>query len=266
MFRRLPRPLLNLVVKAMSAAPGGPARWLREYGAHLPADEATRFLRFVCHFSAAEKADLYTPALRARFSNDATAQDFAERLQASGARDTVSRLCDLDGQTYLPDDVLTKVDIASMTHSLEARAPFCDHHVVELGASLPGRMKIRNGKGKYILKKAFADMIPDEIVNRRKKGFSLPTARWFRGRLYGFARELLLSDAAKARGLFEPTAVEALLDRHRGGEDHGERLWNLVVLETWYREMVDGRAAFISEISSTAEALARTSTAEAAAG
>jgi asparagine synthase (glutamine-hydrolysing) len=107
-------------------------------------------------------------------------------------------------------------------------------------------------------------MIPDEIVNRRKRGFALPTARWFRGRLYGFARELLLSDAARARGLFEPEAVEALLDRHRGGEDHGERLWNLVVLETWYREMVDGRAAFISEIAAVADQLARTEAAKAA--
>ncbi|HXI54689.1 MAG TPA: asparagine synthase (glutamine-hydrolyzing) [Polyangia bacterium] len=261
---RLPRPLLGVVVRALGAAPGGPARWLREYGARLDGDEASRYLRFVCHFSAAEKTALYTPALRERFAVDATAADFAERLRRSQGQDTVSRLCDLDVDTYLPDDILTKVDIASMTHSLEARAPFCDHHVVELGAALPGRLKIRNGKGKYILKKAFADMIPDEIVNRRKKGFSLPTARWFRGRLYGFARELLLSDAARARGLFEPAAVEALLDRHRGGEDHGERLWNLVVLETWYREMVDGRAAFISEIAATADQLARTEAATAA--
>ena len=254
-LRRLPRPLLGLVVRALGAVPGGPARWLREYGAHLRVDEASRFLRFVCHFSAAEKTALYTPALRERFAADATAADFAERLRASLAEDTVSRFCDLDLGTYLPDDILTKVDVASMTHSLEARAPFCDHHVAELGAALPGRLKVRGGKGKYILKKAFADLIPDEIINRKKKGFSLPIARWFRGRLFGFARELLLSETARARGLFDPSAVESLLERHRAGEDHGERLWNLVVLETWYREMVDGRAAFISEIAALATQL-----------
>jgi asparagine synthase (glutamine-hydrolysing) len=169
----------------------------------------------------------------------------------------IERMQYLDSLTYLPDDILTKVDIASMTHSLEARAPFCDHHVAELGAALPGRLKLRAGKGKYILKKAFADLIPDEILNRKKKGFSLPTARWFRGRLFGFARELLLSDAARARGLFEPTAVEDLLNRHRAGEDHGERLWNLVVLETWYRELVDGRGAFAKEIAARATELQR---------
>ena len=81
-------------------------------------------------------------------------------------------------------------------------------------------------------------------MDRRKKGFALPTARWLGGRLRGPARDMLLSPEARGRGLFEPVAVEALFDRHRAGEDHGERLWNLIVLETWHREMVDGRAAF----------------------
>ena len=80
-----------------------------------------------------------------------------------------------------------------MTHGLEARAPLVDHHVVELGAALPGALKLRRGKGKYILKRAFADLVPPEIVNRRKKGFALPTGPWLAGRLHGFARDLLLS-------------------------------------------------------------------------
>ncbi|HSZ83371.1 MAG TPA: asparagine synthase-related protein, partial [Polyangia bacterium] len=112
-------------------------------------------------------------------------------------------------------------------------------------------------KGKHILKRAFADLVPPEIVNRRKKGFSLPTGPWLRGRLHGFARETLLSDAARARGLFRPEAVTDLLDRHRAGEDHGERLWNLVVLETWQRELVDGRAAFARAAAARADQIAR---------
>lgn len=254
-LRRLPRPLFAVVLRALAAAPGGRARWLREYGARLTGGEAERYLRFICHFSAEEKGALYTPELRARFAADATAADFAERLASSAATDTVGRLTDLDVETYLPDDILTKVDVASMTHSLEARAPLVDHHVVELGAALPGPMKLRRGRGKYILKRAFADLVPDAILHRKKRGFALPIAGWFRGRLYGPTRELLTSRQARQRGLFQPEAVDELLERHRRGEDHGERLWNLTVLETWYRELIDGRAAFMREVGETARRL-----------
>jgi asparagine synthase (glutamine-hydrolysing) len=254
---RLPAPLARGVAAALGAAPGRKARWLREYGARLGADEASRYLRFICHFSHAEKGALYTPELARRFERDAAAASFAAHLGASRATDTVSRLQDLDVETYLPDDILAKVDVASMTHALEARAPLVDHHVIELGAALPGRLKLRAGKGKHILKRAFADLVPAEIVHRKKKGFALPTGPWLRGRLHGFARETLLSDAARARGLFRPEAVADLLDRHRAGEEHGERLWNLIVLETWQRELVDGRAAFAREAAVVAERIAR---------
>jgi asparagine synthase (glutamine-hydrolysing) len=256
-LRRLPAPLLDVVSGALRSLPGGKARWLREYGARLSSDEATRYLRFICHFSAEEKSSLYTPELAQRFAKDRTAEAFAAELGASDAEDTVSRLQNLDVETYLPDDILAKVDIASMTHGLEARAPLCDHHVVELGASLPGWMKVSGGKGKQIFKRAFADLVPPEILNRRKKGFALPTGPWLAGRLHGFARDLLLSDVARARGYFRPEAVESLLDRHRAGEDHGERLWNLITLETWHRELVDGRTSFVREITEKAEELAR---------
>ncbi|HVZ74307.1 MAG TPA: asparagine synthase (glutamine-hydrolyzing) [Polyangia bacterium] len=253
---RLPGPLRDVVSGALRAVPGRKARWLREYGARLDADEASRYLRFICHFSAEEKADLYTPELRARFGEDRAAAAFAAILDESDAADTVSAMQNLDVETYLPDAILAKVDIASMTHALEARAPMADHHVVELGASLPGWMKVRGGKGKQILKRAFADVVPAQILNRRKKGFSLPTGPWLAGRLHGFARETLLSNAARARGHFRPEAVERLLDRHKAGEDHGERLWNLIALETWYRELVDGRAAFVAAVAKTADEIA----------
>jgi len=258
---RLPGPIRGLAAKALGVVPGGPARWLREYGARLSTDEATRYLRFVCHFSAEEKGEIYTPELRQRFAHDATAEAFAARLRESAATDVVGRLQDLDCDTYLPDDILAKVDIASMSHGLEARAPFCDHDVVALGAALSGRLKLRRGKGKYILKQAFADLVPPEIVARRKKGFALPIGRWLSGPLHGFARDLLLSSQARQRGLFEPAAVEALLERHRAGEDHGERIWNLMVLETWFKQMIDGRATFAREVGARADAIARAQTA-----
>ena len=101
-------------------------------------------------------------------------------------------------------------------------------------------------------------------MERRKKGFALPTARWLAGRLHGFARDLLLSPEARGRGFFDSDAVASLLARHRAGEDHGERLWNLIVLETWHREMVDGRTRFARDIARRADAItaASVSTAE----
>ncbi|HSD89927.1 MAG TPA: asparagine synthase C-terminal domain-containing protein, partial [Kofleriaceae bacterium] len=202
---------------------------------------ATRYLRFICHFSAQEKNAIYSADLQQRFRRDATAERFAQILERSAAPDSLGKLFELDVRTYLPDDILVKVDIASMAHSLEVRAPFVDHHVMEIAAGLPSRLKVRGLTGKVLLKRAFADLLPEPIVKRSKRGFSLPLARWFSGELYGFARETLLSQPARQRGLFAPGAVENLLERHRRGEDHGDRIWNLLVLELWHREVFDRR-------------------------
>lgn len=239
---RLPRIVRNSIAALLARVPSGPGRWVREYGRHLRTDEATRYLRFISHFSAAEKQDLYSDDLRDRFARDATAERFAQILARSAAPDPLGRLFELDVRTYLPDDILVKVDIASMAHGLEVRAPFVDHHVMELAAGLPTALKVKGLTGKVLLKRAFADLVPAPIVNRSKRGFSLPLARWFSGELYGFAREVLLSQAARERGLFVPSAVDELLVRHRNGEDHGDRIWNLLVLELWYQEVFDRRA------------------------
>jgi asparagine synthase (glutamine-hydrolysing) len=218
--------------------PSGRARWLREYGRVLRTDEAERYMRFVGHFSAGEKAAIYTPELRARFERDHSTDRFARILADSRSPDPVGRLMELDTRTYLPDDICAKVDISSMAHSLEVRAPFLDHHVMELAASLPTSLQVRGLTGKRLLRRAFADRVPAGVLQRKKRGFSLPLASWFSGELAGYAREILLSTPARTRGLFEPAAVERLLDRHRRGEDHGDRIWNLLVLELWFREVL----------------------------
>jgi asparagine synthase (glutamine-hydrolysing) len=243
-------PFASSMLRAM------PSRWVREYGRHLRSDEAARYLRMVNHFSHDEKASIYSPALRAQFSHDATADRFATLIDASRASDSLGRLIDVDVQTYLPDDILVKVDIASMQHGLEVRAPFVDHHVMALAAALPTKLKVRGLTGKVLLKRAFADLIPEEIVARKKRGFSLPLNKWFSNELYAFARDTLLSQAARERGLFDPHGIESLLARQRRGEDHGDRLWNLVVLELWYREVFDRRTATTSDASW--DAVART--------
>lgn len=236
---RLPALARRGLVALLTRIPGGPARWVREYGRTIDADEATRYLRYISHFSAEEKSEIYSPELRAQFAHDATAERFAGILTASRGADPLSQLMELDVRTYLPDDILVKVDIASMAHSLEVRAPFVDHHVMELAASLPSPHKLRGLRGKFLLRQAFADLVPAPILKRGKRGFSLPLRRWFAEDLLGFARETLLSQRARERGLFEPAAVIRLIDRHTRGEDHGDRIWNLLVLELWHREVAD---------------------------
>jgi asparagine synthase (glutamine-hydrolysing) len=258
-FASAPAPLPALTSALLRALPGARAHTIREFGRRLGQDAASRYLGLICHFSYEQRKTLYGAGLRETLATDRSLEMFRARLAASTAKDETGRLCELDSHTYLPDDIFVKVDIASMTHSLEARAPFVDHEVMELGAALPGHFKLRGGVGKYILKKAFADVVPTQIRKRRKKGFASPVHGWFAGPLYQYAKDLLLSPEARGRGLLEPAAVEDLLRRNRAGEDHGERLWNLAVLEQWFRELVDGRSAYIERVSSKADELTRAS-------
>jgi asparagine synthase (glutamine-hydrolysing) len=146
----------------------------------------------------------------------------------------------VDVATYLPGDLLLKADLASMAHSLELRSPFLDHEVLELGISLPDRLKVRGREGKLALRDAFADDLPEQIATRGKAGFGVPLARWFREDLRDLARDALLGERARGRGCFRPEAIEGLLAEHQSGRaDHGHRLWCLLVLELWQREHVD---------------------------
>jgi asparagine synthase (glutamine-hydrolysing) len=136
--------------------------------------------------------------------------------------------------------LLHKVDIASMAFGLECRQPLLDYRLVERSAQIPARFKLRGRGGKWILKQAFADVLPPEIRRRRKMGFGVPVENWFRGQLRDYARDLLLSDRALSRGYFDHAAVRQLLDEHAAGKfNHGHRLWALVVLEEWCRVWLD---------------------------
>jgi asparagine synthase (glutamine-hydrolysing) len=145
----------------------------------------------------------------------------------------------LDVATYLPGDLLPKSDIASMAHSLELRSPLLDHRVLELGLSLPGRLKTSGRVGKQALRRAFAADLPLPVADRGKSGFGVPLAAWFRTELRDLAHELLVGGAARDRGWFRPEAVSRLLSEHEAGRaDHGHRLWSLMMLELWLREHV----------------------------
>jgi asparagine synthase (glutamine-hydrolysing) len=152
----------------------------------------------------------------------------------------VDKLLFLDQQTYLPNDLLVKVDIASMAVSLEARSPFLDHKLIEFAASLPESLKLRGTTTKYILKKVAAKLVPREVIYRPKMGFSVPLGHWFRGDLTGFIREILLSEKSQKRGLFKPEAVVRMVETHISGErDYATQLWALLMLELWFQKFID---------------------------
>jgi asparagine synthase (glutamine-hydrolysing) len=153
---------------------------------------------------------------------------------------TAASLVDL--VTYLPCDLMTKVDIASMAHGLECRAPLLDYRVVELAAQMPIGCKLARGRGKRILREAFPELLPPEVTRRPKMGFGVPLAQWFRGELASYARQVLLDPRALARDYFRAGAVERLLDEHQSGAfDHGYRLWGLLFFEVWHRTWLDDR-------------------------
>jgi asparagine synthase (glutamine-hydrolysing) len=205
------------------------ARFLETVAA--PADE--RYGRLMEVFPADLRAELWEPEFVAR------PRPAAELLGMPDGPG-VDALQRLDVRTYLPGDLLLKADIASMAHSLELRSPLLDWRVLELGISLPDRLKLSGRRGKAALRKAFAGELPPEVAGRSKKGFGVPLSAWFRGELRPLAADLLLDATTRSRGQLRPAAVKKLLDEHVSGRaDHGHRLWCLVMLELWQRTWVD---------------------------
>ena len=153
----------------------------------------------------------------------------------------------LDYHWYLPGDLLVKVDIASMACSLEARSPFLDHHVVEFCAALPPQVKTDGRRRKIALREAFRGLLPDAILDRPKRGFSIPLGAWLRGPLAVRARELLLDEPKGLREFFDLAAIRRLFDAHMSGRrNHAHRLWALMIFAEWYRLMVEQRGYMTS--------------------
>jgi asparagine synthase (glutamine-hydrolysing) len=147
----------------------------------------------------------------------------------------------MDMKAYLPLDILTKVDRMSMAHSLEAREPLLDHRLVEFAATIPPEMLLRGGTTKWIFKEAMRGILPDDIIDRRKQGFAVPLGRWFRGKLGGFVRDLLLTKRSRERGIFNPSEIEGLVQRHEEGRPLDLHIWTLLSFELWCRAFVDAR-------------------------
>jgi len=199
-----------------------------------------RYMRWCCIFDDARKLDLYSPEMRARFESLPSSRIFEAEYAQVPNLDFLARTLFVDYRRYLPDDLNTKVDVASMIHSLECRAPFLDHKVVEFAATVPSEFKLRRNVSKYLLKRAFGDLLPRDITRRGKMGFGVPIAEWFRGDLKNYIRDILLDPATLARGYFDPANVRHLVSEHTEGRfDHGYRLWALLMFELWHRRFLD---------------------------
>jgi asparagine synthase (glutamine-hydrolysing) len=156
------------------------------------------------------------------------------------SRDFLTQMMLVDCETYLPGDILTKVDRMSMAVSLEARVPILDHHVVEFAMSLPSRFKIRDGVGKWILRNAVAGLVPDSVLEKAKQGFAVPLDNWFRGPLEGRLRGLLRPDSAIYRWV-EPAPVKRIVTEHLIGQrNHAGTIWRLLVLAGWTSALSSG--------------------------
>jgi asparagine synthase (glutamine-hydrolysing) len=243
-YQRLPQFVRKQIVEpALRAIP--------EAGAtHSQFGKARRFVG-VMGRSAGERYLRWTSAINDELKLELCTHDFlAQTTEAlrhvapwfagNGEIDVVDRALMADTFNYLPNDLLVKVDIASMAVSLEARSPFLDHHVMEFAASLPARYKLRGLTTKHLLKKALRGMLPAENLTRRKMGFGVPLAHWFRSELKGVLVETLLSERALQRGYFKPEAVRRLIAQHTEGKrDYAHQLWTLLMLELWHREFID---------------------------
>ncbi len=239
-LRAIPRSAWKTAVGLLSAVPEGTGYYnlikrARRFarGASLPA--ALAYFDLVRLFSAEATAALVTVD-----QPDRAGEHFAG-LFPDGARsraDTADLLL-ANMRTYLPDDLLIKTDRSSMAASLEARAPFLDHRLVELTAAIPANLKLNSSVTKYVLKQAARGLLPDAIIDRPKHGFGVPLGAWLRADITP-VRDVLLSREARQRGLLNPAAVAQMIDEHASGKrDHGQRLWALLTLEWWHRLFID---------------------------
>jgi asparagine synthase (glutamine-hydrolysing) len=199
-----------------------------------------RYLNWITIFNAARLQWLVSEELWQLTETEDPAACIFDAYQKYPNRDFITRTTATDIHTYLPCDILTKVDIASMSVGLEARSPMLDHRVVELAARMPIQVKQSVKKGKRVLVETFSDLIPPDIQTRKKMGFGVPIDHWFRQELKPLLHDILLSDRCLQRGLLKPDSVRQLISEHTSGQvDHAYRLWNLLCLELWQRMYLD---------------------------
>lgn len=211
-------------------------RRLQRFGAALNEPMSRRYMNWLQIFPEKMRADLYRPEFVERLPDEDPFEFFEGAWAETRGRDLVTQASLSDLITYLPCDLMTKVDIASMAHGLECRQPFLDYRLVELAASLPIALKLKWGKGKRVLRTAFDKLLPRQIWERRKMGFGVPLAVWFRRELREQTTSLLLNNESRCHEYFRVEVIQRMVDDHVNGRiNHCYRLWNLLMLESWLR-------------------------------
>jgi asparagine synthase (glutamine-hydrolysing) len=243
-WRALPGSLRGVLARGARAVKPGAQKSTgeraRRFAAGLDQPPSQRYGSWMTLFDTAAKDRLYTDEFRAAAAPLEPIRAVTGPFDTSDAANAAERAAYADSRSYLPDDLLVKMDIASMAHSLEVRSPLLDHVVVEFAASLPLDLKLRGPIQKYLLRTLMKGTFPDSLLRRKKMGFAVPIDRWFRGELQDFTADILLDTTARGRGYFKTDAVARLLDEHvRGVARHHAQLWALLSLELWHRTFID---------------------------
>jgi asparagine synthase (glutamine-hydrolysing) len=250
-FARLPRAVRKGLMQPLGrrlphGAPG------RNYIHNIAFDPLDRYIEDISVFTRLNKRALYTPEFRARLGEDAAASRYRDYAARVNTGDAVDPLLYLDSKTYLPGDILTKVDRMTMATSLEARVPLLDHKLIEFVTRIPASLKMKGLETKYIFKRAVRGLVPAEILDRPKQGFGVPIQQWINQQLRERVHGTLTEARTEQRGYVEPTYVRLLLDEHeRGRRDHSAELWTLFMLELWHRNFADRTGARLDHHSAS---------------
>lgn len=245
-YLKLPKAVTRSMVPALAGAfpDGGDKPVGRGVGnglKRLPqladVDQRASLLRWSSYFSVQQKAALWQPQVAKALNLRQAEEDMAALYASAPAKTRLDRTLYTDIKSYLAGDLLVKADRMTMANSLEGRSPFLDHKLVEWAAKLPMQYKLRGRRGKVLLRKAFADKLPADVLNHGKQGFGIPVGAWLRGPLETWTRTLLLAPDGALATLFQREAMVKLIAEHQAGkQDHGKRLWALACLALWAKQ------------------------------
>jgi asparagine synthase (glutamine-hydrolysing) len=246
LYARLPRALTQRLIPAVAnllpepvnrPIEANPIAGIRRLQQVADTRSCASIARWGSYFSESMKAELWRPEWIEKLQQSNSETLLCEAFHSIDANSFLDRTLYADSTNYLPGDLLVKADRMTMAHSLEGRSPFLDHELVNWAARLPESLKLRGKTHKYLLKKAFADDLPDSILHRSKQGFGIPVGAWLRGPLAGWARETLLDTDSSTHTYFRTDTVERLVNEHASARaDHGKRIWTLLMFELWLRQ------------------------------